>query len=288
IIALQREIVRRTTDLPGIVSVGATTNLPVSHNGNTMWIRVIGKPFNGEHNEVPSREVSASYFAAIGARLVKARFFTEFEDSSKPRVTIINQTLANQYFPNEDPIGRQIAYTEVSLPVMEVVGIVEDIKEGQLDTTIPPVMYVPINQQQDRYFAVVARASQAPESLLVSMVETIRKLDPGIATRNPLLMTDRINDSQSAYMRRSSAWLVSGFAALALVLSVVGLYGVIAYSVSRRKREIGIRIALGAQRSSVYALVLREAGSMTLVGISAGLVCAIPAATMLRQLLFGV
>ncbi len=101
-------------------------------------------------------------------------------------------------------------------------------------------------------------------------------------------MSDRINDSPSAYLHRSSAWLVGGFAALALLLSVVGLYGVVAYSVSQRTREIGIRMALGAQRSSVYLLILKEAGRLTAVGIVVGLVCSVAAATLIRTLLFGV
>jgi ABC-type antimicrobial peptide transport system permease subunit len=116
----------------------------------------------------------------------------------------------------------------------------------------------------------------------------VREVDPGIATEDELTMTDRISQSPSAYLHRSSAWLVTGFATLALLLGVVGLYGVIAYSVSRRTREIGVRMALGAKRSTVHKLVMKEAAWLVLVGIAGGLVCAVGVATLIRGLLFGV
>ncbi len=120
------------------------------------------------------------------------------------------------------------------------------------------------------------------------MSAAIHKVDPNIGTRNPLTMVQIINNSPTAYIQRTAVWLVGGFAVLALVLGVVGLYGVIAYSVSQRTREIGVRMALGAQRSSVYQLILKEAGLLTVLGVVAGLGCAIGAAAFMGKLLFGV
>ena len=135
---------------------------------------------------------------------------------------------------------------------------------------------------------LVARTSQSEQSTLLAMAATIRDIDRGIVTFDVASMRGRIGNSTSAYMHRSSAWLVGGFAALALLLGVVGLYGVIAYSVSQRTREIGVRMALGAEPHSVYALILKEAGWLTGIGIFAGLICSLAVTTLMRKLLFGV
>jgi ABC-type antimicrobial peptide transport system permease subunit len=132
------------------------------------------------------------------------------------------------------------------------------------------------------------RTSQDERSVLPALITAVRQFDPGIGVFDEATMMQRINASQTAYLHRSSAWLVGGFAALALLLGVVGLYGVIAYSVSQRTREIGVRMALGAQQSTVYRMVLKEAGRLTGVGIVAGLVSSIAAATLMRKLLFGI
>jgi macrolide transport system ATP-binding/permease protein len=166
--------------------------------------------------------------------------------------------------------------------------VVGDVKDGSLDSEIWPAVYYPFNQNADPYFFLAARTSQAEQSLLPALVAAVHGIDPGIGAINETTMTAKINDSQSAYLHRSAAWLVGGFAAVALLLGVVGLYAVIAYSVSQRTREIGVRMALGAQRSSVYQLILKEAGGLAAVGIGVGLLSSIAASTLIRDLLFGV
>lgn len=292
-VALARQVIERTGALPGVQSVGiASQGIPVTGNGNTGWIRIVGRPYNGEHNEVPVRNVSSAYFSTIQAKLLRGRCFTDAEDTSKPGVAVINQALAKKYFPGENPIGQRIGDTALSpKSIAEIIGIVDDIREGPLDQAIVPALYLPFNQNPDRYFYVVARTSQSEQSLptlSTAIDSTIRDIDPGILNTGETTMNELIQDSPSAYMHRSSAWLVGGFAAVALLLGVVGLYGVIAYSVGQRTREIGVRMALGAQRSSVYQLVLKEAGWLTVIGILVGLAGAMTAAMLMRKLLFGI
>ena len=284
-----QKMLDRLSTLPGVQSVGLASVLPVSFNGNTSWIRVAGHPYNGEHNEVNQRDVSFAFFSTIRARLFEGRFFTEFDNASRPRVVIINQTLAKKYFPGEDPIGKKIGNTRLSPDSLrEVVGVVEDIRDGSLDAEIWPAVYYPFPQSPDTDFNIIVRTSPSEASLLPAMVAAIHEVDPGIGTMNEMTIANKINQSPSAYIHRSSAWLVGGFAFVALLLGVVGLYGVLAYSVGRRTREIGVRMALGAQRKSVYQLILREAAWLIGIGIVAGLFCAVGAATLIRGLLFGV
>jgi macrolide transport system ATP-binding/permease protein len=288
-VALARQVVSRVSNLPGVKSVALASVLPVSFNGNTTWIRFLDRPYHGEHNEVNERDVSSEYFTTVQARLLRGRYFTDAEDASKPGVVIINQALARQYFPGQDPIGKKLVHYDLDpKSIREIIGIVDDIKEGPLDSEIWPAVYYPLNQAANPYFALVVRTSQAEESVLPTLVSTIHEIDPNIGTYDEATMSQRINDSQTAYLHRSSAWLVGGFAALALLLGAVGLYGVIAYSVSQRTREIGVRMALGAQRGSVYRLILTEAGWLVAGGICIGLGCSVVAATLMGKLLFGV
>ena len=289
IVPVVRQILERTRSLPGVQSVGLTTMLPVDHNGNTNWIRVVGHPYNGEHNEVNERSVSPEFFSTLHAKLLRGRYFTESNDASKPPVIIINQKLASMYLPGEDPIGKKIGDNQLSpKSIAEIVGVVADVKDGSLDTPTWPAMYYPFNQGTDTYFSLVVRTSQSEQSVLPALVRVVREVDPGIGTLNPTTMDARINQSPSAYLHRSSAWLVGGFAFVALLLGVVGLYGVISYSVSQRTREIGVRMALGAQRDSVLQLIMREAGGLAVTGIVVGLLCAVGASSMMGALLFGV
>lgn len=284
-----RAVERTLLALPGVESVGITSDQPVQCLCDTDWIRIVGKPFNGEHNEVEERDVSPAYMSTLKARLIRGRYFTEDEDSSKPQVILINEALARKYFPGEDPIGKKIADGGLTPNSMrEVVGVVADIREGALDEKMWPAEYYSIYQQADPGFVVMVRTAQDEKALLPTVVSAVHKLDPGLGVFGEVTMNDEIESTQSALLHQFSTWLVGGFAAIALVLSIVGLYGVIAYSVSQRTREIGVRMALGAQRSAVYRMVLRQGGWLTSFGIAIGLACAVGASSLMGKLLFGV
>jgi macrolide transport system ATP-binding/permease protein len=284
---LERLLISRIGNLPGVQSVGVSSNRPVQSWDGGVSLVVPGRPTDGKRNNIPERLVSAGYLTTVGARLLRGRYFREEEDDGNtPLLFVVNQTFAKKFFPGEDPIGKHVAYEGTKTPI-EIIGEVEDIKEGQLDSPNQAVIYVPFNQWSYGWFNLVVRTRQSEESVLPTLAAAIHQIDPAIATSDATTMTNLINDSTSVYLHESSAWLVGGFAGLALVLSVVGLYGVVAYSVSQRTREIGVRMALGARRSSVYQLVLMEAASLVALGIVAGLGCSVAAATLMRKLLFG-
>ena len=289
VVAFARSVVARVQSLPGVESAAITSVLPVSCNCNTDWVRFVGRPYNGNHNEVNGREVSAGFFATIHAKLLRGRYFTDAEDGTKPMVVVVNEAFAKKYFPGEDPVGKRMGDTELTpKSIREIVGVVADFKDAGLAQEQWPAEYFHFNQNMDTYFSMIVRTRQDEQTVLPVLPAAIHQVSLQAAVEEGSTMTQHINDSQAAYMHRSAAYLVGGFAVLALVLGVVGLYGVIAYSVSQRTREIGVRMALGAQRSSVYKLVMLQAGWLTGTGLAIGLVCSVGASLLIRKLLFGV
>ncbi len=290
-ISFFRQLGARLATLPGVRSVAFASQLPLGDGDGSGNFRIVGQVWPSDHNEVVIRDISAGYFSTFETRLLRGRYFADDEDTSRQRVVVINQQMAKTYFPGEDPLGKQIYLEGSPKEAMEIVGVVDDIQEGQPDAAAQSGMYRPLNQNPDNPndgFAVALRTAQNEDSVLSSAAMAIHSVDSGLAVYDPITMTQRMHDSPSASLHRSSAFLVGGFAGLALLLSVVGLYGVVAYSVSQRTREIGVRMALGAQRSAVYGLILREAGWLAAVGIGAGLICSVAATVLLRKLLFRV
>jgi macrolide transport system ATP-binding/permease protein len=288
-VGLYREVVRRVSSLPGVESAGMTSMLPAQCDCAIDRIQIPGRPYLGEHNDVDERIVSAEYLSTLKATLVRGRLFTEDDDASKPGVAVINQALARKYFPGQNPVGQRIANEESGRPSMwEIVGVVNDVREGPLDVDIPPAEYLTINQTPNNYFILAVRTRQDAAMLLPMLVHTLHQINPDLALSDEATLNEKIDGTQAALLHRFSAWLVGGFAAIALVLGLVGLYGVISYSVSQRTREIGVRMALGAQRGSVYRLVIRQAGWLTVAGLAIGLVCSVGASMLIRKLLFGI
>lgn len=285
--ALRDQIEARVAATPGVSAVGITDVIPVGWGGGSITFHVVGRPWRNDGVEVLDRDIDENYFPTIGAQIERGRAFTRNDDAKHPHVVIINHAMAHEYFPGEDPIGKSIV-DDATSPHMQIIGIVQDIREGQLDAPTPPAMYMPIAQDIDRRFFVVARSTLPGAEILPILSSAVATMDPTVTITQSTVMTQRIHDSPSAALHRISAWLVGSFAGMALLLSIVGLYGVISYSVSRRTREIGVRIALGAERKTIYRLILSEAGRLTIVGLLLGLTCSIGAAMLMRKLLFGV
>jgi predicted permease len=248
----------------------------------------VGRPAPGSNasNEASQRAVSAGFFSTLKTRLARGRFFNAMDDAAHPHVAIVNQAFARRYFPGETAVGKQIQF-DSSLPPMSIVGVTEDMREAALDQEVPPTIYQPFEQAPDNGFFVIARTAQAPEGTVKTLELMLRGMTPGMMIYSAETMEDRIHNTQSVSLHRASTALVGGFSVLALMLSAIGLYGVIAYSVSQRTREIGVRMALGAERGAVSRMVFREAGLLAAAGIAIGLACAVGAAMLMRGLLFG-
>jgi macrolide transport system ATP-binding/permease protein len=289
IVAFGRQVIDRLSALPGVQSAALTDLLPVTCNCDTDWVRFVGRPYNGIHNEVNERDVSAGFFTTLQTRLLSGRYFSDADDATGQKVAIVNEAFARKYFPGEDPIGKRFGNTDLKPDsIKQIVGVVKDFKDASLDQEQWPAVYYPFNQDVDTYFSVIVRTAQDEKAMLPVLSATIHQVNPNVGVQGETTMMQRIDDSQTAYIHRSAAYLVGGFAVLALVLGVVGLYGVIAYSVSQRTREIGVRMALGAQKSSVYQLILGEAGRLIVVGVVVGLAGSVGAARLMGKLLFGV
>ena len=289
-LSLAHRLIEAISAEPAVQSVGIVKGpLPVSCNCYANPYRVQGRPWNGTQQSAVSRTVSPAYLATLQARLLSGRFFTETDDTAHTPVVLINRTMAHQFFADEDPIGQTIGDETLSQASLhQVIGVVDDVREGELSDPIRPATYFPVNQDPGNYFFLVVRTAQDPAAALPGLVATIRGLNLGIGVRNEFTMSEHIHHGAAYYLHSSAAWLVGGFAACALLLGVIGLYGVIAYSVSQRTCEIGIRMALGAQRSSIGRLILGEAASLVLLGLAFGIAASLLTGRFLRGLLFGV
>lgn len=288
-VEFSREIVQRAKRLPGVESVGMTSQIPAQCDCATDRPHFPPQPYHGEHYEVDERHVSPGYLPALKASLLRGRFFTEDDDGTRPDVAVINEALARKFFPGEDPVGQKIANDEGGRDTeWEIVGVVSDVHEGALDAPVAPTEYFPLNQTGDNSFTLVARTRQDATAVLPEVVAMLHQIDPNLGVSDEGTLLAKIGGTQAALLHRFAAWLIGGFAGVALVLGVVGLYGVVAYSVSQRTREIGVRMALGAQRNAVYGLVLQQAGWLTMTGLVLGVAGAVGVATLIRKMLFGV
>lgn len=288
LVLLEKQIRDRMKQLPGVTSVGISQQLVVGDGNQIAHFHVFGRTYLGEEDEANERVAGVGFFETSKASLTRGRYFTENDDSSRPHVAIINQTMARQAFGGDDPIGKGVVNQYDTDNPLEVIGVIRDIREGPMNANARAAIYTPFLQNAISDFYVTVRTAQPEEMVLHSMTAAVRQLDTDLITEGEETMSDRIGDSQAAYLHQSAASLVAAFAGLALLLGTVGLYGVISYSVGQRTREIGIRMALGAQRVNIYSLVMGEATWLAAVGVVMGTCCSLAASLLLRSMLFGV
>jgi predicted permease len=294
-VTFDRELLRRMQEIPGVELAAITSFLPTT-NSNPSAVGAV--PMEGlaiEDRPVESSQdlraerirVSADYFHVMRATLLHGRAFTERDEADKPPVAIIDESTARKYWPAGDPLGRHVRFgKDPTQPWTTIVGVIKDIKNDGLDVDGVPHIYVSVYQDPSKQVNVVLRTSLPATSLEPQIRHEIQSIDPGVPVYGVASMDDILDRSLAS--RRFSANLVGGFAGLAVLLASVGIYGLLAYMVSQRSREIGIRLALGAQRAAILGMFLRKGVALAGVGIVAGLVLAAFTASMMAGLLYGV
>jgi putative ABC transport system permease protein len=281
----------RLRDAPGIVAVGNSSVLPLTNAGNTVRFLIEGQPMpTGHEYESDIRDVSSDYFSTMKIPLLQGRFFTAAADSaSAPMHAIVNQAWVKQYLHGQDPIGKRFKFTlSATQPYREIVGVVGNIADADLDSPDTPALFLPFAQDANTYINYIVRTAGNPAIALGEVRDALTTTDPQLFPVQPLTMDQIIDQSPSVFLRRYPSYLIGCFAGLALLLATIGLYGLISYSVSQRTREIGIRMALGAQRRDVLRLVMGQGAKLTLIGVAIGIAAALGLTQLMGSILYGV
>ncbi|MEO6971311.1 MAG: ABC transporter permease, partial [Chthoniobacterales bacterium] len=283
------ELTRRIERLPGVKQTGLTIILPMSGMNSDSSFRIEGRPSDDAH-PMPDEEirlVSADYFRTLEIPLLKGRFFNAGDKLDAPPVVLINQALAQRYWPNEEPIGKRIRLPQSEKPVWAtIIGIVGDLHHRGLDQPVKPEFYVALSQFPYSAAILAVRSTQDPISLTSAIRREVQSIDPAQPIAHVRTLEQVIADSVAP--RKLSVVLLAAFAAIALVLASVGIYGVMSFLVVQRTHEIGVRMALGAQRSDVFRLVISHAGILIGAGTLLGLIVALLITSALRSALYEV
>jgi putative ABC transport system permease protein len=283
--AFFEQLVQRIQALPGVQHAAAAPTLPLSGGLNSYGFNIDGREaqpgdnFSAEHDAV-----TADYFRALGIRLLQGRLFTDHDKADSPPVIVINQAAARRFFPNENPIGRRV--TIAGPAPGEIIGVVADVKQYALTSESPPHMYSPQSQKPSSHMTLFIRSSGEPMNLVGRLHQAVYSVDKD----QPIAAIRTLADVAAASLaqRWFTMMLLGIFAFAALVLAAVGIYGVMAFTVSQRTREIGLRLALGAQKRNVLAIVIARGMAFTLIGLGVGLVSALVLSRLLSSLLFEV
>ena len=285
------EALRRVRQLPGVKAAAATVVLPLSGSNTDSSFAIEGRPIDGKlpTPDEEIRTITPDYFQVLRTPLLRGRFFTESDTADAPPVVIVNEALAKKYWPGEDALGKRITFSDPRKPDpkwITVVGIVRSIRHRGLDVDPAPEYYVPYVLNSERSMVLAVRSTQDPRSLASAIRREIQSIDPDQPLANIRTLENVTADSVAP--RRMSMVLLGAFAGIALLLASVGIYGVISYLVVQRTHEIGVRMALGAQRGDVVRLVVGHAAKLVGIGTVIGLVLAFFSTRTLSALLYTV
>jgi putative ABC transport system permease protein len=264
------------------------TNVPLttSHLISPIWIEGLPAPPAGEEPQIDVDSIGPGYLEAMGTPLLRGRSILATDRSETPGVAVVSRAMAERFWPGADPIGRRISFESAHGPWVTVVGVARDVRRSGLERAAAPQVYVPFDQQPRFFMTFVVRTAGDPMAVVPAMRRAVLTADPNQAVAWVRPLTEVV--SASIDKPRFVAMLLSLFAAIALALAAVGMYGVMAHSVSQRRREIAVRLALGARRADVMRLVLGNAMALTLAGLALGLGSAITLGRVLSGFVFGV
>jgi predicted permease len=291
IIPVYQEVLRHLQALPGVQAAGVTETVPLSGATESTAIRFSDHPPTSTL-DIPMANytmVSPGYFSAVGTPILRGRAFLDSDTASSMPVAIISEALAKKYWPGQDPVGKQIAPRGLAFPSETIVGVAADVKRMSLRESPPPEMYVPYTQKvwpSLLTMDVVLRTTQDPASIAASAREAIHAVNPDLPIANVRTMNDVVSESMA--QPRFVMLLLGAFGGLALLLAAVGMYGVISYNVAQRTQEIGICMALGAQRRNILQMVLGQGGRLVCAGVAIGLVVAVAVTRVMSSFLYGV
>jgi putative ABC transport system permease protein len=291
IVALYQKVLQALPSQPGVEQVGLVKTLPLSGATEGSIIRVPGRPSASRQDRPASNYnvVSPGYFGAAGTPVLKGRDFFENDTVVSMPVVIINSAMAKKFWPGQDPIGKQVGLGSPAFPLMNIVGVVADIKHLSLREEPGPEMYVPYTQKpypSILMMSVVLRTKTDPKAVMGGVRKAIHSLDPDLPMTEPSTLAMLRADSMA--QPRFSMFLLASFAALALLLACVGMYGVISYSVMQRTREIGVRMALGAQRKTVFGMIIAQGAKLAGMGIVIGILAALGLTHLMASFLYGI
>ena len=287
--AFSQKMEERLASLPGVLSI-AVSNIGIIGDGHSGGaFHVMGRPQGSDPDRVQTNAVGVDFFQTLGIPILQGRMFNQHDTATSPKVAVVNRTLAGKYFPGENPIGKDFETDrEDEDGPIQIVGIAADTRYADLRSQTPPTFYVPYLQQVDGpgRMMVEVRTLADPSTVLTEVRGVVESLDRDLPMMDVRTMKDQVQSTLAD--ERALAELAGGFSLLALMLATIGIYGLMAYSVTRRTGEIGLRIALGAQTRNVLSRILKEAFWLTSAGIVLGLGAAVWLTHLIRAMLYGI